>query len=814
MPHVHLAFGFHVNLYHSFRGDTPDDRGFGGDIRIIRNTLAVLDAANRRGVAAKGTWDFENAYSLEQILPKHAPDIMDAVRRRAQQNGDENILMGYNNGAMGALDGAEFAASVEWAASNRQGSGLDDVFGSHAPLIRPQEVMFTPSNAAMYKALGVQGVCLYYSAIPFDSFRTLIPLLPEEQMFNPLNYQYGQDSITIIPTLNHGDLIDYGSLTYLLRHLHHQQQIGAIAGDVLVFVNMDADSEYWFGYDMPGPLKKLPNMGGLAALIKEAEKLPYVVFNTPYHYLQSHPPRHTVSFMQDVADGSFDGYSSWAEKPFNRLIWSRVERARRFAAEGEADAGFDERVRLLSTTHFGLSSPVLNIDRERTALTLSRTMQQKAKASLPVTGQLLLKLPAKSTFFSACLQFEQGALADGMELQVTAEGLCHHGFMPLRRHPDGSVCTGVLLGRTRQAVQVLPAGLAALPADETPETACAVEADVDAMGGVGEIRLHGQPVLKGNTLSGFITYRGTDYPVRYAKPVPFGQNGLSGITLRATLDLPGQTEGGYSALSLFSLADEPYLFVAADIQYPTTREDTAIFNEIAALNRLYDPGWQQTAVLQLQPALTCHIQVVKRNFCGHVTRFPVADFGRACPENDSLDSFNHQLTGGLVGLCGEGETLLVANARQVLGSMAHCPMRLRRQNGQDAVAMNPFGSYCGKQRKHPTYGSGLGGKVAIYSAPQYQPLAPAYNGARETALLALAFGEDAATLDDLAAFADGAVLAGNDPLCKTADLDHVTVHAPAQAIAGGEAKKSMTRSIPLGLQLRIALASLVSKLRR
>lgn len=31
-PHrVHIAFGFHVNLYHSFRGDTNDENGFSQD---------------------------------------------------------------------------------------------------------------------------------------------------------------------------------------------------------------------------------------------------------------------------------------------------------------------------------------------------------------------------------------------------------------------------------------------------------------------------------------------------------------------------------------------------------------------------------------------------------------------------------------------------------------------------------------------------------------------------------------------------------------------------------------------------------------
>lgn len=37
---VHIAFGFHVNLYHSLRGDTNDENGFGQDIRAIRHILS------------------------------------------------------------------------------------------------------------------------------------------------------------------------------------------------------------------------------------------------------------------------------------------------------------------------------------------------------------------------------------------------------------------------------------------------------------------------------------------------------------------------------------------------------------------------------------------------------------------------------------------------------------------------------------------------------------------------------------------------------------------------------------------------------
>lgn len=93
---IHLAFRFHGNFYHSYRGDTPDEMGFGKDIRIIRRLIETLDELNGRGIPVRGTWDFENYFSLGQIMPEHCPDIIAGLQRRAQAGQDEIQLMSYN----------------------------------------------------------------------------------------------------------------------------------------------------------------------------------------------------------------------------------------------------------------------------------------------------------------------------------------------------------------------------------------------------------------------------------------------------------------------------------------------------------------------------------------------------------------------------------------------------------------------------------------------------------------------------------------------------------------------------------------------
>ena len=81
-PKIYLAVRFHVNFYHSYRGDTPDELGYGKDIRIIRGILDGLDRLNAEGIAVNGTWDIENYYSLEKYIPQFAPDTIERIKAR------------------------------------------------------------------------------------------------------------------------------------------------------------------------------------------------------------------------------------------------------------------------------------------------------------------------------------------------------------------------------------------------------------------------------------------------------------------------------------------------------------------------------------------------------------------------------------------------------------------------------------------------------------------------------------------------------------------------------------------------------------
>ena len=337
------------------------------------------------GIPVKGVWDFDNLFSLQEILPQYAPDIISDIRRRVQSNGDEVILMSYNNGLISAMTEQEVNDAVRWAISNPWQSGVQDLFGTYTPIVRPQEMMTTPGNFSIYRKHGIQAVALYYSATPFDTFRVFSRQLTRAEAHNPIRYRHPQtkEEMVIIPTYHIGDLVEHVSLKNWVGELRRLQSGAELDRDALIFINYDADSELWSGIEMPWPLKWLPNTEGLAGLIEEVAELPRVRFTTPGDYLKDHPPIGTFYFSQDTADGSYNGYNSWAEKAEASKYWTEIERSRRVRTaalkmvpliddpdtreeiEHQIALSDMKRFRALSTTNFGMATPFLACQRQQ-----------------------------------------------------------------------------------------------------------------------------------------------------------------------------------------------------------------------------------------------------------------------------------------------------------------------------------------------------------------------------------------------------------------------------------------------------------------
>ncbi len=760
---IHIAYGFHVNCYHSYRGDTNDNLGFGSDIRIIRKILDILTQFNEKGIPVKGTWDTENFFSLQKILPEYAPDIIEKMKERVEKYGDENIIMGYNNGALSAMTEDEFCESINLALTNESGSGLVDIFGKCEKIVRPQEVMFTPSQVSLYNKLGIKALCLYYSCVPFDAFRTIVPKLSDEAAFNPLTYTYKNESMTVIPTYSNSDVCDAGCLRAWVKSLRKKQEENLINRDLFLFINMDADAVFWETLDL-GPLKgKIANTDGIHGLVEEVADLPYVVFDTPGGYLENHPPVGEIDFTHDTADGNFTGYASWAEKPFNRKVWTRLERARAMAKiTGERDMlspSFRNRVLLLSTTHFGLATPVLNIQREKTALDLSDAVIRDELSAMPHAQKLTVYNTSDSLL--QCVQLEIcKSITDISCLTVEAEHLDAFAAVPA----DSNNSSVFLMMRFKKKLKKYEIEIGFNGKKERPVFRNLLETNRLSLmfsdkGNILFAYSDGRKIGNDEFLQSFLTYNKKKYNFEKTRVLPLSVAGDGeGIRIEGEIHLPDEIKGGSFTYDFFKTGFCDAVFARTTVNYPYTAETTSISTENSALGRYSDMKWTEAVPFQITPLLSGDISVIKRNFMDDVSHFRTQTIPECDTRNKELASFNHQLTGGFVGLYDEKGGIIVANARQVLSSMAHCPMRLEKDK---TVRMNPFGTYYGKQRHH--HGRAKDQILDVYTlvTPQGKSIAPSYNGSSETAIFGLYPMSDKGLSqeerDEICAFADGAV---------------------------------------------------------
>ena len=800
---IHVAYGFHVNCYHSYRGDTNDNLGFGSDIRIIRKILDVLTEFNEKGIPVKGTWDTENFFSLQKILPEYAPDIIEKMKERVEKYGDENIIMGFNNGALSAMTEDEFCESINLAVTNKYGSGLEDIFGECEKIVRPQEVMFTPSQVTLYNKLGIKALCLYYSCVPFDAFRTIIPKLPDEIAFNPVTYSYKGESLTVIPTYSNSDVCDAGCLRAWVKDLRKKQESGEINRDLFIFINMDADAIFWETLDA-GPLTgKIANTDGIHGLVEEIADLPYIVFDTPGGYLKNHKPAGEISFTHDTADGNFTGYASWAEKPFNRKIWTRIERARAMAkVNSENDKlspSFDSRILLLSTTHFGLATPVLNIQREKTALELSNEVIKSEISALPETEKLTIYNTSKAEV--QCIQLEiKRKISDISCLTVQSDGLESFTAVPTA-DDNSSVFLMIKFAEIKDKYEL---EISFDGKKEKKVFGNLLKTDrlsvmFSPEGNIEFIKCDERVIGTKEFLQSFITYGKKRYNFENTSISQLDLAGEGdGIRIQGEIHLPEEINGGSFTYDFFKTGFSDAVFVRTTVNYPYTAETTSISTENSALGRFSDMKWIETAPFQLTPMLDGDISVIKRNFMYDISSFRTQLFPECDEKNSYLASFNHQLTGGFVGLYDENGGIIVANARQVLNSMAHCPMRLEKDK---TVRMNPFGTYYGNQRHH--FGRAKDQILNVYTlvASQGKSIAPSYNGSSETAVFGIyplsKNGLSDKEKKEICAFSDGAVAVAPEssdvsPFTK----DNITVR---EGTADGINEKDLKNPVMTGI---------------
>ena len=787
---VYVTLGFHINFYHSWRGDTADEAGFGTDIRVMREVLKILDRANAAGLKARAYWDTEVYWTFQEIMPKHAPDILEGMRRRVQAGLDEIVLGPFNNGANHAATEDEFRASVAWALENEWGSGLRQLFGKVAPFYRAQETMFTIGQEAILKEYGMDGLILYYAGVPFNTISSFIPVLPDAQRYNPFWFRSREDqpALIVLPCIAAADLIEQVSLENLMLNLHEQQLRGEIQADVLINLNEDADLETWLPVGLPKMLNWFPNMGGLEEFIRVVNKYPWADFSLPSEYSATHAPTGDVIVRQDLADGGFDGNYSWAEKSASLRAWTLLEQSRTLSLRAEAiirrgelparpvlwdgiDSAFFQRLIGLTTTHFGMSTPIINEERQNrafeilgNALRIARKTEEEvvyAYQQLTKSTQISTIKPSRDSLYDYELFLTPAArnltpcaarvaaslpvvLAPGIravEVVNSAGEVLPASLTDLESLPEGRMSARVqfvadLQPEAGYQVSIFPAQGESCAGNNSLKNQWLSVVFSEENGiehfTFGETEMGGKGFL-----DPFITYGDQTY---HASAFEFqalaGEvwNGMQRVRLKVSIPMH-TSEGDFTSeltytFSLFE--DLPYLFVDVVARYANTPRRQVIHNLTQKLRRLMDLRWVETAPFQLKPNISASadrpLRVWKHNYLG-ITAYYDLNYGKINPKNSNLDSFNHQVTAGWVAVSnGKFGLLLGENAGQ-LSSMAVCPMRLREQAGVQSIAVNPFGSYYGKQFDYSHLGGNGNGKVFMQTfSGALQPNGPSFNG--------------------------------------------------------------------------------------
>lgn len=811
VPGIYIAFRFHGNFYHSYRGDTPDELGFGKDIRIIRSILQTLDDFNQRGVPVCGTWDFENYFSLEKIMPIHCPDIIAAFQRRAEAGLDEFQLMSYNNGFINAHTAREFEAAMQRAITNPAGSGLRDLFGAaFADMVRPQEMMFSPIHLKLYKALGINAISLYYSGLPFNGFSNFIPPLNAKERYNPLTLAYPDiaETMTLMPAYNVGDVADHLTLRRWVKQMRRQQLQMAEPCDLLLLIDQDADDEFWYGFNAPAWLKKsFATANGLPALVNSLLDLDYVHFTTPCRYLEAHLPVKTVIIGQDTADGSFDGLSSWTEKWVNHRLFTGLMRSRLLTLQAQRLAGsnlpeiqpaleaaFETRLKILSTTHFGMASPVMNRTREHCATAMVRQAFDSAASAFSEIS------PPKKAGQLCLIDYVRGESTQHIHYQSHASKALIR--LPLQKQVQLPIAVQTSTGLPLASVVLeQPAGrqlvfidqfaakeektyciMAGQPAfawagEQVQVDHAGIKTDqldlrFDGAGQVVSLALGGQPVNPGRFLSSGITYANKTYQVASWETIHTHSTALvGGKIMRGEIALPG----GFTAIferEILVAAGLPYLYVTMSVTYPRTPDKGYDKEKALRLQRKWDNNWQSVTPCEINPPLIGSesglLRIWKHNFCDHVSMYPL-DYGNYS-NNKTLHNINNHITNGWVAVSNGCTGLLLAQSANFDSNVAFCPMRTHSQGKSIAIQLNPFGSYTGRQYHYNTADSGLGYLLSTrFSASDHiKPYAPSYNGRRQCFSLMIApYVGDAppeAIQHDAAAFASPYIVLKDDAI--------------------------------------------------
>ncbi len=684
---VHLALSFHTNYYHSYRGDENAEDGYGKDIRVIRTILDWLDAHPD----AHGDWDIENTFSLDGWMASESPDILERIQARVDAGQDDVRIMSWNNGALANETRAEFDASVAWALDSNAAA-----FGEVVPGVQPQECMITPEQLGWYADHGIEWITLFYAANGFTALRQDVSL-SGRALYNPVTLRdpVSGSSLVWVPAYHHADVLDHGGLKAWV-----QQIAASTSGDTLLLVHFDADAESW------------ENFGGELDALEPLLEDGTVVYTNIQTYLDAHEAVETVDFHGDVADGTGDGFQSWAEKDVNHRLYTSIAVARDRAAAAELlagdapevasalDAALEPRLLALSTTHFGLAAPYLHDDRVAAAWSLAEralsaadTAFAVAETESPVSAGTIQLVNARPSAGPAMVD---------ITVRVPEDDWAGPNALVIR---DATGAALPWFGLSRSTVGGVVQQSLRLVTDVSAAAVTTLTWGVEA---------GSAPVSGGLTVE--------DTPTVAFREAPFTEC-LGTHTAGA---LAEAIDPGVDARGVVAQRAERWTLGFCDSAGELEVREQAWAGLPGAVvvvrAQMGQPGDETEAESVALTPLAC---------AGHAGTLSWRTHGgtdRSRPVRAGVDSWNGQAADGQVTLhCDDGVDLSVAHRVAVRSSIAFAPIRDR--GGRTLVA--PLGTLWGDGPWHDgrrTGGSGLGEVATALVGSQYRPAAPDWGG--------------------------------------------------------------------------------------
>ncbi|MHA1669206.1 MAG: hypothetical protein ACTSV5_01375 [Promethearchaeota archaeon] len=397
---IYFVLSPHINYYHSYRGDSRGETGFGKDLAMMRGILDELDKIedmNLRFGNMRMSWDYGDTFFSIQLQKEYQQDVLDRVIERCKKGKDEVLIGAWGNVIQPIMDTEEFLQQHDWFLNNSMGIGVNQLFpGRVAPYARTQESMFTQGMIELYNKIGVKGICNYYSVYGFDVTRPFInPRLDWNQRYglNKFNSTLSEASCLMIPTYAFGDILDFCSIKRWFKIIRKRQESGEISGHALIFLNFDMDYENWIGMKLPKFMSWMPNSRGLMEFAEAVDQFEYAEFTNLLEIVPKLEVHGEVTLREDIADGMWNGYYNWAQKFNNTRFWTIGQHARWIKCI--SDTLFDNnliknsvsdinelirspintnesymrnKILFASTTNFGMAMPFLHPDRRKTAI--------------------------------------------------------------------------------------------------------------------------------------------------------------------------------------------------------------------------------------------------------------------------------------------------------------------------------------------------------------------------------------------------------------------------------------------------------------